>query len=98
MEAVKQKKTFKESMKETGQKAKSYAKKQTDKVKNSAKRYGTDVRTAYDIGYTQGWNAADVIPKRFGANTAAAYGYKKGLTNRRRSDKYTKQYSRRGNA
>ena len=30
MEAVKQKKTFKESMKETGGKAKEYARKQTD--------------------------------------------------------------------
>ena len=93
---TKQKKTFKESVKETGKKAKSYAKKQTDKVKNSAKRYGTDIRTAYDIGYTQGWNAADVIPKRFGANTAAAYGYKKGIRNRRRSDKYNNQYNRGG--
>ncbi|MBQ8291863.1 MAG: hypothetical protein IJX88_05100 [Clostridia bacterium] len=50
MEAVKQKKTFKETMKETGNKAKSYAKKQTDKVKASAKRYGSDIRTSYDIG------------------------------------------------
>ena len=98
MEAVKQKKTFKESMKETGQKAKSYAKKQTDKVKNSAKRYGSDIRTAYDIGYAKGWDDAYTVPKRVGAKTAAAYGYKKGLTNRRKSDKYTKQYGRRGNA
>lgn len=94
MEAVNQKKTFKETMKETGQKAKSYAKKQTDKVKASAKRYGSDIRTAYDIGYGKGWDDAYDIPKRFGAKTAAAYGYKKGVSQRRKSDKYTAQYNR----
>ncbi len=97
MEAVKQKKTFKETMKDTGQKAKSYAKKQTDKVKTSAKRYGSDIRTAYDIGYAKGWDDAYTIPKCVGSKTAAAYGYKKGLTNRRKSDKYNKQYQRGGN-
>jgi len=50
MEAVKQKKTFKETMKETGNKAKSYAKKQTDKVKASAKRYCRYAVTGY-YGY-----------------------------------------------
>lgn len=97
MEATKQKKTFKETMKDTGQKAKSYVKKQTDKVKTSAKKYGSDIRTAYDIGYAKGWDNAYTIPKRVGAKTAAAYGYKKGLTNRRKSDKYNKQYQRGGN-
>lgn len=96
MEAVKQKKTFKETMKDTGNKAKAYAKKQTDKVKASAKRYGSDIRTAYDIGYAKGWDESYSIPNRVGAKTAAAYGYKKGVTNRRKSDKYTKQYNRRG--
>lgn len=97
MEAVKQKKTFKESVKETGQKAKAYAKQQTDKVKQSARRYGSDIRSAYDIGYSKGWNDAYTIPKRVGAKTAAAYGYKKGISHRRRSDKYIKQYNRGGN-
>ena len=44
MEAVKQKKTFKETMKETGNKAKSYAKKQTDKVKASSFIFVSSVR------------------------------------------------------
>ena len=96
MEKVKQKKSFKATMKDTGAKAKAYAKKQTDKVKKSAKRYGTDLRTAYDIGYTQGWNAADVIPNRVGAKTAAAIGYKKGVKNCLRTNKYEKQYNRIG--
>ena len=95
MEAVKQKKTFKESVKETGGKAKAYVKKQGEKVKTSAKKYGSDIRTAYDIGYARGWDDSYDIPKRFGARTAAAYGYKKGARNRQRSDKYTKQYGRR---
>ena len=97
MEAVKQKKTFKETMKDTGNKAKAYAKKQTDKVKQSVKRYGADIRSAYDVGYAKGWDDAYVIPKRLGAKTAAAYGYKKGLCNRKRSDKYIHQYKRGGN-
>ena len=96
METVKEKKTFKECMKETGQKAKTYAKKQAEKVKKSAKRYGTDLRTAYDVGYAKGWDDSYVIPKRVGAKVAAAYGYKKGLRNRRLHDKYMDQYKRGG--
>ena len=82
--AVKQKKTFKESVQETGAKAKAYAKKQGEKVKTYGKKYGADLRTAYDI------------PKRVGAKTAAAYGYQKGIKNRVKSDKYIKQYQRGG--
>ena len=61
-----------------------------------AKRYGADICNAYDIGYARGWEDAYVIPKRVGAKTAAAYGYKKGVRNRRRTDKYIKQYENRG--
>ena len=94
--AVKQKKTFKESVQDTGSKAKAYAKKQGEKVKSYGKKYGADLRTAYDIGYKSGWDGAYDIPKRLGAKTAAAYGYKKGATNRVKSDKYIKQYQRGG--
>ncbi len=92
MEAVKQKKTFKESVKETGNKAKEYAKKQTDKVKQYGKNYKSDLQKAYEIGYGKGWDDSYDIPKRVGAKTAAAHGYKKGIVNRRKSDKYTNQY------
>ena len=92
---TKQKKTFKESMQETGSKVKAYGQKKYEQAKTSAKKYGSDIRTAYDIGYSRGWNDAYDVPKRFGAKTAAAYGYKKGLANRRKSDKYIKQYDRR---
>ena len=34
--------------------------------------------------------------ERFGAKTAAAYGYKKGIKQRYKTDKYTKQYQRKG--
>lgn len=94
--AVKQKKTFKESVHETGVKAKAYAKKQGEKVKTYGKKYGADLRTAYDIGYKRGWDDAYDIPKRVGAKTAAAYGYQKGIKNRVKSDKYIKQYQRGG--
>lgn len=96
MEAVKQKKTFKESMQATGHKAKEYAKKQTDKVKQYGKNYKSDLQKAYEIGYGKGWDDAYDIPKRVGAKTAATYGYRKGLSNRKRSDKYVKQYKGNG--
>ena len=96
MEAVKQKKTFKESVKETGNKAKEYARKQTDKVKQYGRNYKSDLQKAYDIGYGKGWEDSYDIPKRVGAKTAAAYGYKKGVSNRRRSDKYVNQYNKQG--
>ena len=92
MEAVKQKKTFKESMRETGGKAKEYARKQTDKVKQYGKDYTSDLQKAYEIGYGKGWDDSYDVPKRVGAKTAAAYGYKKGIVNRRKSDKYVNQY------
>ena len=94
--AVKQKKTFKESVKDTGAKAKAYAKKQGEKVKNYGKKYRADLRTAYDVGYKCGWDGAYDIPKCIGAKTAAAYGYKNGAKNRVKSDKYIKQYQRGG--
>lgn len=96
MKNVKKKKTFKEAVKDTGSKVKACAKKQGEKVKNYGKKYGADIRSAYDIGYAKGWEDAYDIPKRLGAKIAAAYGYKKGVTNRRKSDKYTKQYQRGG--
>ena len=85
---------FKDSMKKAGQKTKDYAKRKTEQVKTYGKNYKSDVRKAYDVGYSRGWDDAYDIPKRFGAKIAAAYGYKKGIRNRRRSDKYTNQYSR----
>ena len=92
MEAVKEKKTFKESMKETGNKAKAYVKKQTDKVKKYGKNYKSDLQKAYAIGYGKGWEDSYNIPKRPCAKLAAVYGYKKGISNRRKSDKYVSQY------
>ena len=95
METTKQRRTFKETMKDTGGKVKAYGQKKYEQAKTYGKKYGSDIRTAYDIGYSRGWNDAYDVPKRFGSKTAAAYGYKKGLTNRRKSDKYIKQYDRR---
>ena len=94
MENVKEKKTFKEKVKDAGRKTKSYVKTQASKVKKSAKKYGADIREAYNVGYARGWDDAYDVPKRFGARIAAARGYKKGIRNRRRSDKYTNQYGK----
>lgn len=96
MENVKQKRSFKETVKDTGSKAKVYAKKQGEKVKNYGKKYASDIRDAYDIGFARGWVESYDIPNRVGAKTAAAYGYKKGLSKRRKTDKYLNQYNRGG--
>ena len=85
MEATAKKSGFKESVKNTGQKVKTYG-----------KNYKSDIVKAYDIGYARGWDDAYNVPKRFGTKIAASYGYKKGIRDRRRADKYTKQYSKIG--
>ena len=66
------------------------------KTKADGRKYKSDVRAAYDIGYARGWDDAYDVPKRFGGKTAAAYGYRKGIKYRRKTDKYTKQYARKG--
>ena len=64
---------------------------ETKKTKNS---YKNDILTAHGIGYVKGWDDSYAIPDRFGAKTAAAYGYKKGIKNHRKSDKYQSQYKK----
>lgn len=86
---------FKDSVKNAGTKVKNYANQKYQSAKAYGKRYKDDIRTAYDIGYSKGWDDAYDIPKRFGSKTAAAYGYKKGIKQRHKTDKYTKQYNRR---
>ena len=56
----------------------------------SARRrtYKEDIQRAYDVGYFKGWDDAYSIPKRVGAVTVAACGFRKGARNRRRSDAY----------
>ena len=66
-------------------------------VKDYGKKYKNDIRKAYDVGYSLGWDAAYEIPKRFGAKIAAAFGYRKGIKYRYKADKYLKQYNRKGN-
>ena len=49
MEATAKKSGFKESVKQTGQKAKAYAGKKVDQVKTYGKNYKSDIVKAYDI-------------------------------------------------
>ena len=66
------------------------------KVKNYTKKYKDDIRDAYDIGYAKGWDNAYEIPKRVGSKTAATIGFRKGIGNRHKADKYVRQYNRKG--
>ncbi len=52
------------------------------------------MRTAYNIGYSRGWDDAYDVPKRFCSKLAAALGYRKGIKNRIRSDKYITEYNK----
>ena len=63
-------------------------------VKNYSKSYAGDLRRAYGIGYSRGWDDARYIPDRVGAKVAAGVGYKKGITNRKKSEKYSSQYKK----
>ena len=65
-------------------------------AKKNKKSYKSDIVKSYDIGYAKGWDDAYTVPKRFGSKIVASYGYKKGIRDRRRADKYTKQYNKIG--
>ena len=87
---------FKESAKNAGNKVKSFVSKKYQSAKKKVSNYKSDIRTAYDIGYAKGWDDAYVVPKRWGAKSAAARGYKKGLKQRCKSDEYIRQSQRKG--
>ena len=84
--ATKTKKTFKQSMKETGQKVKDYG-----------RTYKGNIRSSYDLGFAKGWDDAHYVPNRLGCRSAAAIGYRKGIKSRYKSDKFQRQYQRWGN-
>lgn len=56
-------------------------------------RRKADLLDAYDIGFAKGWDDAYLIPKRMGARSKAAEGYKKGIKSRMIVDKYMAQYN-----
>ena len=79
---------FKRTVKKAGKKTKDFVGKKTAQVKAYQKQLKSDKDTAYDIGFKHGWDEAYNIPKRYSARSAAAQGFKKGVVNRYRSDKY----------
>ena len=56
-------------------------------------RRKADLMDANDIGFAKGWDDAYLIPKRMGARSKAAEGYKKGIKSRMIVDKYMAQYN-----
>ena len=88
---------FKRTMKKAGNKTKAFVGKKTAQVKAYGKQIKSDKGTAYDIGFKYGWDEAYNIPKRYSARSAAAQGFKKGVVNRYRSDKYAKHYKTKSN-
>lgn len=93
MEKTKETKQKKESgfgrtLKRAGEKTKAFVDKKAAQAKEHRRQYENDIDAAYDIGFQKGWNEAYSIPKRSGARAAAAKGFKKGIANRYRADKY----------
>ncbi|MBQ8212814.1 MAG: hypothetical protein IJZ80_02300 [Clostridia bacterium] len=86
--ATKKESGFKSTMKKAGAKTKAYVGKKTEQVKEYRRQVKSDKDTAYDVGFKRGWEEAYNIPKRASARSAAAQGFKKGVVNRYRSDKY----------
>lgn len=87
---VKKKGSFKESM----NKIKGKVKVRVDNVKSSFGKYKTELTNAYNVGYQRGWEDSQSIPDRFGSATVASIGYKNGISNRRKTIKYQKQYNK----
>ena len=79
---------FKLTLKKAGAKTKDFVGKKSARIKAYQKQVKADQDNAYDIGFRRGWDEAYNIPKRGSARSAAARGFKKGVINRYRADKY----------
>ena len=69
-------------------KTKRFVKEKYDVVKVKAKEYGSKVNKAYNVGYFSGVKDYPSLPKTFGAQTSATYGYSRGLKDSHRNQKY----------
>ncbi|MBQ9780184.1 MAG: hypothetical protein IJW00_04485 [Clostridia bacterium] len=100
MEATKTNKPesgFKRTVKKAGAKTKAFVGKKTAQVKAYQKQLKSDKNSAFDVGFKRGWDEAYNIPKRYSARWAAAQGFKKGVVNRYRSDKYANYHKTKSN-
>ena len=100
MEATKTNKPesgFKRTVKKAGAKTKAFVGKKTAQVKAYQKQLKSDKNSAFDVGFKRGWDEAYNIPKRYSARWAAAQGFKKGVVNRYRSDKYAHYHKTKSN-
>ena len=88
---------FKRTVKKAGAKTKAFVGKKTAQVKAYQKQLKSDKNSAFDVGFKRGWDEAYNIPKRYSARWAAAQGFKKGVVNRYRSDKYAKHHKTKSN-
>ena len=88
---------FKRTVKKAGAKTKAFVGKKTAQVKAYQKQLKSDKNSAFDVGFKRGWDEAYNIPKRYSARSAAAQGFKKGVVNRYRSDKYANYHKTKSN-
>ena len=88
---------FKRTVKKAGAKTKAFVGKKTAQVKAYQKQLKSDKNSAFDVGFKRGWDEAYNIPKRYSARWAAAQGFKKGVVNRYRSEKYANYHKTKSN-
>ena len=79
---------FGRTVKKAGAKTKAFVGKKSAQAKEYRRQVKSDQDIAFDVGFKRGWDEAYNIPKRYSARSAAARGFKKGVINRYRSDKY----------
>lgn len=64
------------------------------KIKTVVKNYGTSMKTAYNVGYTDGWAAATKLPNKTGTRAAAVKGYGDGIHNRRQVNNSNRKHEK----
>ncbi len=84
MAKAKARRTFQQNVSIKAAQVKASVKKKYAEFKVYGSAYAKDLKKAYQVGYSRGWDDSKKIPKRLGAKTAATYGYGRGISEYRR--------------
>ena len=88
--------TFKAKLKSYGSNIKTSVKNTYSRAKSSVKEYSGKVNSAYNVGYLSGVDDYSLIPKTFGAQSSATYGYSRGLKDTHKNYKYQNKLKKKG--
>lgn len=85
---------FKSKAKSAATNVKTKAQNFASNVKTKSVKYKTDIGAAYYSAYKQGYSDWGKFPMRKGSIIAACLGYRKGLSDRKKSNKIQNKLSR----